>query len=137
VPPYQPFPAQSARIPTSHSQIHLDGHANHHGSPVQSARHDRATTITSSPHLGGGNREPTWPLEGFSDLHLSGSEPRIFPGLVSGRARRGSQRQSSISENDEGGMGAWTGSAKGRSVAGGDREGAVEEEGVESDAGSN
>lgn len=28
------------------------------------------------------NRE-TWPVEGFADLHLSGSEPRIFPGVVS------------------------------------------------------
>ncbi|EHK98872.1 putative AMP deaminase [Glarea lozoyensis 74030] len=123
IPPYQPFPAQSARIP---SQIHLDGHAAL-GSPVQSAR------MAASPHLGGLSREGTWPVEGFSDLHLSASEPRIFPGLVSGRQRRGSTRQGSMHEDD----GVVFGSAKGKERQGMVEEGEEGEEEVESDAGSN
>jgi hypothetical protein len=41
-------------------------------------------------------------LEGMNELHLNGSEPRIFPGVVMSRHRRGSQRQGSASEKDEG-----------------------------------
>lgn len=127
VPPYQPFPAQSARIPTSHSQVHLDNGAAH-GSP-------RDNRSVPSPHLNSISREQSWPLESFTDLHLSGSEPRIFPGLVS----RNHLRKSSMSETD--------GERKGKgSVRGG--EGVVQEEEeeeaeerereeVESDGGSN
>jgi AMP deaminase len=50
-------------------------------------------------------RETSWPGEGYGDLHLSGSEPRIFPGVVSRTQRRGSKagmvaRQGSMSETD-------------------------------------
>lgn len=47
-------------------------------------------------------REGSWPLEPFSDLHLSASEPRIFPGVVSRTQRRDSLvRKSSMSETDD------------------------------------
>jgi AMP deaminase len=138
--PYQPFPAQSARIP---SQIHLDGHAAL-GSPIlQSVRHDR--NAAASPKVGIG-REGTWGasggLEGFADLHLSASEPRIFPGLVSGRQGRGSTRQGSGHEADDGGISMGSGSAngngKGKSKFGSElTEEDEDEEEVESDAGSN
>jgi AMP deaminase len=44
-------------------------------------------------------------VEGYGDLHLSGSEPRIFPGVVSRTQRRDSKvgqavRQGSQSETD-------------------------------------
>lgn len=48
------------------------------------------------------NREASWPLEAFSDLHLSASEPRIFPGVLSRTQRRDSVvRKSSMSETDD------------------------------------
>jgi AMP deaminase len=60
-------------------------------------------SILSSPHLKSTTRESSWPLEGFADLHLSGSEPRIFPGVVSRTQRRDSLvRKGSVSETDRG-----------------------------------
>ncbi|KAH6670702.1 hypothetical protein B0J14DRAFT_640687 [Halenospora varia] len=107
-PLYHQFPAQAARIRTSHSQIQLDGHqpAHANGTHLQHVTSRDPTTrgnsLVSSPHLGGISRETSWPVEGFSDLHLSGSEPRIFPGIVSRSQRRDSvARQSSMSETDE------------------------------------
>jgi len=66
------------------------------GSPSQAPTHH--TSLVSPQH--GISREASWPVEGFGDLHLSGSEPRIFPGLVSRSQRRDSQRQGSSSEAD-------------------------------------
>jgi hypothetical protein len=51
---------------------------------------------------GGGGQHWGPVLEGMKDLHLSGSEPRIFPGVAMSRHRRNSQRQGSMSEKDEG-----------------------------------
>lgn len=44
--------------------------------------------------------QPTgsWPID---RLHLSGSEPRIYPGMISRRQRTNSLRQSSTHESDE------------------------------------
>ncbi|KAJ4413783.1 AMP deaminase [Gnomoniopsis sp. IMI 355080] len=44
--------------------------------------------------------QPTgaWPIDG---MHLSGSEPRIYPGMISRRQRTNSLRQSSVHESDE------------------------------------
>ena len=63
-----------------------------------------SSTITS-PKLAGLGRETSWPVDGYGDLHLSGSEPRIFPGIVSRTQRRDSRagqavRQGSQSETD-------------------------------------
>jgi len=61
-------------------------------------------------------------MESFGDLHLSGSEPRIFPGVVSRTQRRDSRagaaaRQGSMSENDgDGSVGKTKG--KGRALDG-------------------
>jgi AMP deaminase len=87
IPSYHQFPAQAARIP---SHAHLQ---------------DAATTIpprtapTSAPQdLPAPTRsdsypppnEPSWPpVDGFNpDRHISASEPRIFPGVVSSRHHR-------------------------------------------------
>lgn len=104
--PYQPFPAQAARIRQNPSQVHLaddhprTGSSSHPGnqSPLM---HPSSNAITS-PNTGIRERDTSssWPVEGFADLHLSGSEPRIFPGVVSRGQRRDSIRQSSISETD-------------------------------------
>lgn len=42
-----------------------------------------------------------WPLDSMKDVHLSGSEPRIYPGMISRRQRTNSLRQSSTHESDE------------------------------------
>lgn len=109
---YQQFPSQAARIPASHTQPQIDGNQ-----PISNG------TPLMHPH-----RETSWPVEGFADLHLSASEPRIFPGVVSRTQRRDSLRQSSMSETDDS-VGV-RGTGKGRK--GVDR--AVEEETDEEDA---
>lgn len=38
-------------------------------------------------------------IDGMNDLHLSGSEPRIYPGMIS-RQRANSLRQGSVHESD-------------------------------------
>lgn len=127
--PYQQFPAQAARIPASHSQVQLDhlqqGQA--HGSPLT-----RPNSNLTSPHISGLTREASWPLEAFSDLHLSASEPRIFPGVVSRTQRRDSiVRKSSMSETDDvHSTGTSRKSDKGKRNA---LDGAVEEEMEEGD----
>jgi AMP deaminase len=113
VPSYQQFPAQAARIPVTHSQTKLDTHLQapqENGSPIQpgtSRDHTRnsSMSVVTSPKLAGMSRETSWPAEGYGDLHLSGSEPRIFPGVVSRTQRRDSKagmvaRQGSMSETD-------------------------------------
>ncbi|KAH8794493.1 hypothetical protein F5882DRAFT_288836 [Hyaloscypha sp. PMI_1271] len=112
LPSYQQFPAQAARIPATHSQTKLDSHPQQppqeNGSPLQptaSRDNTRNSSIVASPKLAGLARETTWPVEGYGDLHLSGSEPRIFPGVVSRTQRRDSKvgqavRQGSQSETD-------------------------------------
>jgi AMP deaminase len=80
---YHPFPAQAARTrhqgidaattPSAHSR---DASQTHNGS-----------TVTSPRMM---SREQSWPADGLRDLHLSGSEPRIFPGVVSRTQRKDS-----------------------------------------------
>lgn len=57
----------------------------------------------SSPGLSSLSRDSSFPIEGFRDLHVSGSEPRIFPGVVSWNQRRNSlaKERNSFSENDD------------------------------------
>jgi AMP deaminase len=112
LPSYQQFPAQAARIPVTHSQGKADSHPpqppQENGSPLQpttSRDHTRNSSIVASPKLAGLARETNWPVDGYGDLHLSGSEPRIFPGVVSRTQRRDSKagqvvRQGSQSETD-------------------------------------
>lgn len=50
---------------------------------------------TSPSGRGGGG------ASGGGDLHLSSSEPRIYPGMISRRQRTNSLRQSSTHEGDE------------------------------------
>ena len=105
--PYQQFPAQAARIPVSHSRDQSDTHKGSQAneSPLQhdpSREHITINSTITSPHLASLTREPSWPVEGFGDLHLSASEPRIFPGIVSRTQRRDSLvRKSSASETDD------------------------------------
>jgi len=49
------------------------------------------------------SREPSFPHDGFSDLHVSCNEPKIFPGVISRSQRRGSlaKERNSFSESDD------------------------------------
>lgn len=106
---YQQHPAQAARIPLSHSQLHLDANFKPHPKDTDSPsgyatpnQHTQPNSSYNSPHSANKGRENSWGLEGgFSDLHLSGSEPRIFPGLVSRKQRKDSMRKNSVGESDE------------------------------------
>jgi len=94
---YQQFPAQAARVPHSYSQVNLDQSQSHQ---VLRKTPSKEQVSHNSPHVGSLQREATWPMtEGFGDLHLTASEPRMFPGLVS-KKRSDSVRQSSMHEND-------------------------------------
>jgi AMP deaminase len=48
-------------------------------------------------------RETSFPNDDFRDLHVSGSEPKIFPGVVSRNQRRDSlaKERSGFSENEQ------------------------------------
>lgn len=100
-PSYQQFPAQMARVPTSHSQVQLESHQVMNTSPSQPSTSQISQSISSAQATGLA-RETSWPVEGFSDLHLSGSELRIFPGIVSRSQRKNSLiKKNSMSETDE------------------------------------
>jgi AMP deaminase len=104
---YQQFPAQAARHP-AHSQLHLDAHGGSNAKSIASPsgyatpnHQTQPNSSFNSPISAAKGRETSWPIEGFSDLHLSGSEPRIFPGVVSRKQRRESIRKNSGTESDE------------------------------------
>ncbi|KAL1865484.1 AMP deaminase [Diaporthe australafricana] len=56
----------------------------------------------TSPPPGPGAVQPatSWPIDGMKDASLSGSEPRIYPGMISRRQRTNSLRQGSTHESD-------------------------------------
>lgn len=135
--PYQQHPVQAARIPPSHSQLHLDSHFNFkpHQKSTDSPsgyatpnQHTQPNSSFNSPHSANKGREKSWGLDaGFSDLHLSGSEPRIFPGLVSRKQRRDSIRKNSVTDSDEHALMMLQRSGDNRSVT--TLDGKVDEEG--------
>lgn len=54
-----------------------------------------------SPSGGQQQQQSGWALDGMKDMHLSGSEPRIYPGMISRRQRGNSLRKSSTHEGDD------------------------------------
>jgi AMP deaminase len=56
-------------------------------------------SLLASP-LATATKDAPWPGEAGRDLHLSGSEPRYFPGVVTRRQRTDSVRQNSLHESD-------------------------------------
>ncbi len=91
---YQSLKAARSRPPTSHSQLDMI------------PQYDVGPQ--TSPRLASLTKEASFPLDGFRDLHVSGSEPRIFPGVVSRNQRRDSlaKERRSFSENDDLALGA-------------------------------
>jgi AMP deaminase len=107
--PYHPFPSQAARIP---SQTHLTTSQE----PLPTTTPDPRAELSAVASASSIMLVPTenWSVEGFRDRHLSASEPRIFPGVVSRHQRRAS---SSRVEEGDGGLVMWKkGSSSGPST---------------------
>ncbi|KAI9713302.1 MAG: hypothetical protein M1812_006661 [Candelaria pacifica] len=102
------FPAQAARLPISNTNHEMAGTHQHPGFRDESGRPRRSASTVS---ISGPGQHQSWQTDGIGHSHISGAEPRIFPGIVS-RQRKGSQqRQGSSSEND-GSISAVVGSRK-------------------------
>ena len=86
---YQSLRTTRSRPPTSHSQLEMI------------PQYDGGSQ--KSPRLASLTNQTPFPLDGLRDLHVSGSEPRIFPGIVSRNQRRDSlaKERHSFSENDD------------------------------------
>ncbi|TPX17425.1 uncharacterized protein E0L32_003068 [Thyridium curvatum] len=110
---YSALPQAAARLPASQQQQSQEATTTSNNSPYMGP----VSTTTSSQILPGAsvvasplssgvvnNNNPsregssTWPQLDGSNTHLSGDEPRYFPGVVS----RTQRRQSSLHESDEG-----------------------------------
>lgn len=75
-----PLPLRMGQPPTSTPTM-----------PEQQSPQSGAAAVAGQP-------TGSWPIDG---MHLSGSEPRIYPGMISRRQRTNSLRQSSTHESDE------------------------------------
>ena len=64
----------------------------HRMAPTSSPSVTPAQSNVTSPPMGGPPGQAF--IDGMKDLHLSGSEPRIYPGMISRRQRANSLRQS-------------------------------------------
>ena len=89
---------QNARIPSSQSQQEIRPFDTRpqHGSMTRAAR---SPSVIMSPTL-----SSTMWADTMGHSHISGAEPRMFPGVVYERARRNSMRQGSQSEGDLDGL---------------------------------
>ncbi|KAG8165050.1 hypothetical protein KVR01_005325 [Diaporthe batatas] len=89
-------------------------------SPTTGSMQQQPTSAPAPPGPGAVQSAASWPIDPMMDASLSGSEPRIYPGMISRRQRTNSLRQGSGHEAD--------GTAK-KGASGGMDE--VEEEAVE------
>lgn len=78
-------------------------------SPSQATTHTAGTkSVLEGPSSGSPqsvvHREPApqWPTDGLRDPHLSGHEPRYFPGMMARASRQDGLRQGTVSEADDG-----------------------------------
>lgn len=87
------YPAQAARIPVSYSSVDTttpnkqpkEQPTEQHRNPIRSSS---MTTTTGGQNL----------VDVMGQMHIDGAAPRMFPGVVHERTRRGSVRQGSSSE---------------------------------------
>lgn len=94
--PHSPaaHPSHAARFPVLSSNVKTIG-LNHQ--PTEPYRKPiRSSSITTSTGTTGGSNL----MDTIGHVHIDGAAPRIFPGIVHGRTRTGSLRQSSSSEKD-------------------------------------
>lgn len=64
----------------------------------KSSKPNLDASISASPPSAS---QSQWPAEGFKDPHLSGHEPRYFPGMMARASRRDSARQGSMHDSDD------------------------------------
>lgn len=70
-------------------------------SPAVATAQQPNAAVTSPPGPGAVQPAASWPIDGMKDASLSGSEPRIYPGMISSRRQRtNSLRQGSGHEAD-------------------------------------
>jgi len=113
----QRSPGLSARANTISSTANTESRHAAFASLPSTARGQSSQGDTHSPYLGPGSAassqilpgpsipstlaDVAWQVDGIRDSHLSGSEPRYFPGIVTRSQRRNSTRQSSAHESDD------------------------------------
>lgn len=73
----------------------------HMGQPPTSSPAMTAQQTPQASQVGSPSGGQSWHMDAMKDVHLSGSEPRIYPGMISRRQRTNSLRQSSTHESDE------------------------------------
>lgn len=99
---YQQFPAQASRIPPSQTQPQQYVDTTAPQAQAAPYANGNANEVTPPRNVLPPKEAPWSAVEGLTGAHLTGSEPRIFPGVVSRSHRRSSSaRQGSMSENDD------------------------------------
>ncbi len=96
--PAPSFPAQAARLPISSSNLEMAG-STQYSSPREGSGRPRRSASTAS--ISGPAQHQPWQVDDLGQSHISGVEPRIFPGLVS-RQRKGSQKRGGSSSESDG-----------------------------------
>lgn len=99
---YQQFPAQAARVPAQPHVGAQDPAATSSHRPSTAPQEPRAesTAVSSTPSMVPMN-ENSWPAESFHDRHLSATEPRIFPGVLSRHHRRESSARAETDDHQD------------------------------------
>lgn len=94
--PHQPFSVHADRL--SSQELSLNDLTAHNTNSSREAPSRLSQNSQPLPNL---TREPSWPINAF---HVSGTEPKIFPGALSRAQRRDSfarEGRGSVSENDD------------------------------------
>ena len=96
--PVSAFSGQSTRVPHPSSNMDIRPLETQQSQQSSSSKAVRSMSITTPSAQNG-----EWP-DGLGNSHIDGMEPRIFPGVVHERIRKGGTKYGSKSENDLGGL---------------------------------
>ncbi|KAI1857050.1 hypothetical protein JX265_009277 [Neoarthrinium moseri] len=104
-------PSTSKGVPLLETKVPIPAHHESTKTYSSSPSHTTPTTGAKSAHEGpasgspqsASHREPhaQWSADGFRETHLSGHEPRYFPGMMARASRRDSMRQGSMHDSDD------------------------------------
>jgi len=95
--PPMTYPAQAARIPASYSNIDVTALSNQPSE--RDGKPARSSSMIIPAALIGTTGGQNW-LDSIGQMHINDAAPRIFPGIVHERTRRGSLSQGRSSEKD-------------------------------------
>ncbi|KAI9702086.1 MAG: AMP deaminase [Candelina mexicana] len=95
--PAPSFPAQAASLPICSSSLETTGLHQQLEARDELGRPSRSASAAS---ISGPGQRQAWQADSMGLSHISGAEPRIFPGIVSRQRKDSQQRQRSSSEND-------------------------------------